>query len=53
LVKALGKVLFTRFVVPFELTGILFLAAMVGAVLLGKREKNNAVLIPKEEGGNS
>jgi hypothetical protein len=26
---------------------------MVGAVLLGKREKNNAVLIPKEEGGNS
>jgi len=35
------------------LTAILFLAAMVGAVLLGKREKNNAVLIPKEEGGNS
>ena len=53
LVKALGKVLFTRFVVPFELTGILFLAAMVGAVLLGKREKNSAVLIPKEKGGNS
>ena len=49
LVKALGKVLFTRFVVPFELTGILFLASMVGAVLLGKREKGNDALISKEE----
>jgi NADH-quinone oxidoreductase subunit J len=45
----LGKVLFTRFVVPFELTGILFLASMVGAVLLGKREKGNDALISKEE----
>jgi hypothetical protein len=26
---------------------------MVGAVLLGKREKNNAVLIPKEERSDS
>ena len=49
LVKALGKVLFTRFVVPFELTGILFLAAMVGAVLLGKREKAGEALISKED----
>jgi hypothetical protein len=36
-------------VVPFELTGILFLAAMVGAVLLGKREKGTDALITKEE----
>ncbi len=38
LVQNLGKVLFTDFVVPFEMAGILFLAAMVGAVLLAKRE---------------
>ncbi|NBP05790.1 MAG: NADH-quinone oxidoreductase subunit J [Bacteroidetes bacterium] len=38
LVKNLGKVLFTEYLVPFELSGILFLAAMVGAVLLGKKQ---------------
>ncbi len=38
LVKNLGKVLFTQYVVPFEIAGILFLAAMVGAVLVGKRD---------------
>lgn len=38
LVENLGKVLFTDFVVPFEVAGILFLAAMVGAVLVGKRD---------------
>jgi NADH-quinone oxidoreductase subunit J len=41
MVKNLGKLLFTKYLVPFELTGILFLAAMVGAVLLGKRDKHN------------
>lgn len=41
LVKSLGKLLFTDYLVPFELSGILFLAAMVGAVLLGKRDKSN------------
>jgi NADH-quinone oxidoreductase subunit J len=38
LVENLGRVLFTDFVVPFEIAGILFLAAMVGAVLVGKRD---------------
>ncbi len=42
LVKSLGQVLFTRFLVPFELSGILFLAAMVGAVLLGKRDHSSS-----------
>ncbi len=37
LVKNLGRVLFTDFVVPFEISSILFLAAMVGAILVGKR----------------
>jgi NADH-quinone oxidoreductase subunit J len=38
LVENLGRELFTNFVVPFEISGILFLAAMVGAVLVGKRD---------------
>ncbi|MEY3194060.1 MAG: hypothetical protein RIQ78_156 [Bacteroidota bacterium] len=38
LVENLGQVLFTDFVVPFEMAGILFLAAMVGAVMVGKRD---------------
>lgn len=38
LVKDLGKLLFTKYVVPFEMSGILFLAAMVGAVLVGKQK---------------
>lgn len=37
LASNLGKVLFTDFVVPFEISSILFLAGMVGAVLLAKR----------------
>jgi NADH-quinone oxidoreductase subunit J len=40
LVQNLGNTLFKDFVVPFEIAGILFLAAMVGAVLVGKREVN-------------
>lgn len=40
LVENLGKVLFTDYVVPFEIAGILFLAAMVGSVLVGKRDLN-------------
>jgi NADH-quinone oxidoreductase subunit J len=39
LVKNLGKVLFTDFLLPFEIASILLLAAMVGAVMLGKSEK--------------
>jgi NADH-quinone oxidoreductase subunit J len=38
LTRNLGEVLFTEFLVPFELSSILFLAAMVGAVLLGKKQ---------------
>jgi NADH-quinone oxidoreductase subunit J len=39
LVKNLGKVLFNEFLLPFEVSSILLLSAMVGAVLLAKREK--------------
>ena len=38
LVKNLGQVLFTQFLLPFETASLLFLAAMVGAVMLGKRD---------------
>lgn len=37
LVNNLGTVLFNDFLVPFELSSILFLAAMVGSVMLGKK----------------
>jgi NADH-quinone oxidoreductase subunit J len=39
LVKNLGRVLYKNYMSPFELSSILFLTAMVGAVLLGKKEQ--------------
>ena len=38
LIQNLGKVLFTDYVVPFEIASILFLSAMVGAVVIGKKD---------------
>lgn len=38
LVANLGRELFSNFVVPFEIASILFLSAMVGAVVIGKKE---------------
>jgi NADH-quinone oxidoreductase subunit J len=38
LVERLGIVLYSDYILPFELASILFLIAMVGAVMLGKRE---------------
>jgi NADH-quinone oxidoreductase subunit J len=37
LVKNLGTVLFTDFLLPFEISSVLFLSAMIGAVMLGKK----------------
>lgn len=37
LVSNLGKVMLTDFLLPFEITSILLLVAMVGAVMLGKK----------------
>jgi NADH-quinone oxidoreductase subunit J len=31
--------MFTEFLLPFEITSVLLLAAMVGAVMLGKKEE--------------
>src|SRR5687768_9359320 len=36
LVKNLGRMLFNEFLLPFEIVSLLLLAAMVGAVMLGK-----------------
>jgi len=41
LVGALGKVLFSKFLLPFEISSLLFLAAMTGVILLGKKNSNN------------
>ena len=37
LIEQLGRNLFTDYVVPFEISSILFLSAMVGAVVIGKK----------------
>lgn len=38
LIQNLGKLLFNEYVVPFEISSILFLSAMVGAMVIGKKE---------------
>lgn len=38
LIKNLGSVLYNQYLLPFEISSILFLTAMVGAVMLGKNE---------------
>ena len=38
LIENLGKVLFTEYALPFEISSVLFLSAMVGAVVIGKKE---------------
>lgn len=40
LIKNLGKTLFTQFVLPFEISSVLFLSAMIGAIVIGKKEKD-------------
>lgn len=38
LIRNLGNTLFRDFVMPFEVSSILFISAMVGAVVIGKKE---------------
>jgi NADH-quinone oxidoreductase subunit J len=38
LIKNLGNALFKDYVLPFEISSVLFLSAMVGAVVIGKKE---------------
>ena len=39
LVKEVGKALFNEFLLPFEVSSVLFISAMIGAVMFGKKEK--------------
>ena len=43
LIKHLGQALFKDYVLPFEVSSILFLSAMVGAMVIGKKETAPAV----------
>jgi NADH-quinone oxidoreductase subunit J len=38
MIKTLGRTLYNDFMLPFEVSSILFLVAMVGSVMLGKKE---------------
>jgi NADH-quinone oxidoreductase subunit J len=38
LISNLGKVLFTNYLLPFEISSVLFLSAMIGAVVIGKKD---------------
>lgn len=40
LIKNLGQLLFTKYVFPFEIASVLFLSAMIGAVVLGKKDSD-------------
>lgn len=42
-VKPLGQLLFTNYVFPFEISSILFIAAMVGVVYIGNRDKKTTI----------
>ncbi|MFO7980441.1 MAG: NADH-quinone oxidoreductase subunit J [Candidatus Aminicenantes bacterium] len=38
--KILGKILFTKYLYPFEITSVLIIAALVGAIVLVKEKDN-------------
>lgn len=39
LIEVLGRTLFQDYVVPFEISSVLFLSAMIGAVVIAKKEQ--------------
>jgi NADH-quinone oxidoreductase subunit J len=41
--EALGILLFTRYILPFEMAAILLLVALLGALLLARRPKNTPI----------
>ncbi len=43
LIKNLGMTLFNDYVIPFEISSVLFLSAMIGAVVIGKKEQTKSV----------
>jgi NADH-quinone oxidoreductase subunit J len=53
LVKNLGKLLFNEFLLPFEIVSILLLAAMVGAVMLGKNHMRRILSDKQQKNGKA
>jgi NADH-quinone oxidoreductase subunit J len=53
LVKNLGSLLFNEFLLPFEIVSILLLAAMVGAVMLGKTHMKRVQEMSRNQNGKS
>lgn len=51
LVRTVGHVLFTEFLLPFEVSSVLFLSAIVGVVMLARKDKHlpNALVEPLTE----
>jgi NADH-quinone oxidoreductase subunit J len=47
--QSVGKALFANYLLPFEITGVLLLVAMIGAVVLAKEEKKPTK--PTQAGG--
>lgn len=43
LIRNLGQVLFSEFLFPFEIVSILLLAALVGAIMLGKKDDKETI----------
>ncbi|MCB9029621.1 MAG: NADH-quinone oxidoreductase subunit J [Deltaproteobacteria bacterium] len=41
-VKSVGELLYTKYIFPFEAASVLIMVAIVGAVILSKREKKDA-----------
>jgi len=41
--KLLGKMLFTKYILPFEITSVILLAGMVGALILTKKMKSKRI----------
>jgi len=39
LVSEVGKTLFNEFLLPFEISSVLFISAMVGAIMFGKKDE--------------
>ncbi|HEY3372804.1 MAG TPA: NADH-quinone oxidoreductase subunit J [Prolixibacteraceae bacterium] len=43
LVSHIGKTLFQEFLLPFEVSSVLFISAMVGAVMFGKKDESKKI----------
>lgn len=48
LIKVLGKLLFSKYVLPFEISGVLFLSAIIGAMVIAKRDVPSTTISSKE-----